>query len=225
MLKSVIGLGLALSVFSVMAPATSDAQTQNNKTVLTFSQPIEVPGRILPAGTYTFQLADSLTDRHIVQIWNADGSEIITTILAINNYRLTATDKTVITFNEVARGAPEAIRAWFYPGNTYGQEFVYPKRRAEELAVAVRVPVPAVAVEVYTPEVLRNAPLVAVTPERREAPLAAVIQTTPLPVGQQARVLPKTATSLPLIALFGFLSTIAGLGLMAYRKPALAPIA
>jgi hypothetical protein len=118
-----------------------------------------------------------------VQIFSADGSEIITTILAINNYRLTAADKTVITFNEVARGAPEAIRAWFYPGNNYGQEFVYPKRRAEELAVAVRAPVPAIAVEpaTVTVEVLRTAPLVAVTPERREAPPAAVIQTTPVP--------------------------------------------
>lgn len=225
MFKTATGLVAAVSLVTVMGPSTTNAQTRSNRTVLTFSQPIEVPGRILPAGTYVFQLADSLSDRHIVQIFNADGSEIITTILAINNYRLTATDKTVITFNEVARGAPEAIRAWFYPGNNYGQEFVYPKRRAEELAVAVRAPVPALAVEpaTVTVEVLRTAPLVAITPERREAPLAAVIQTTPVPESQQARQLPRTASTMPLIVLFGFLSTIAGLGLMAFRKPALAP--
>ena len=208
---------------TVAAPPAADAQTRNNRTTLTFSQPIEVPGRILPAGTYVFELADSLSDRHIVQISNADGSELITTILAINNYRLTATDKTVVTFNEVTRGAPEAIRAWFYPGNNYGQEFVYPKGRAEELAVLARAPVPALSVEPASVEALRTAPLVAVTPERREAPIAQVIQTTPVPASQQARQLPRTASSMPLMMLLGFCSVIAGLGMIAFRKPALAP--
>jgi hypothetical protein len=119
------------------------AQTRDNKTTLTFSQPVEIPGHVLPAGTYVFRLADSLSDRHIVQVFNADGSRIIATVLAINNYRLTATNKTVISFNEVPRGSPEAIRAWFYPGNNFGQEFVYPKRRAVELAVASKAIVPA----------------------------------------------------------------------------------
>jgi hypothetical protein len=224
MFKTAAGLVLAVSLIGVAAPSTAAAQTRNNRTVLTFSQPIEVPGRILPAGTYTFQLADSLSDRHIVQIFNADGSEIITTILAINNYRMTATDKTVVTFNEAVRGEPEAIRAWFYPGNNFGQEFVYPRDRAVELAVAARTVVPAVTVADASVEDLRTVPLVAITPERREAPIAAVIQTTPVAEGQQARLLPRTASSLPLIALFGLLSVVGGLGLMAFRKPAFTPI-
>jgi hypothetical protein len=224
MFKTATGLVLAVSLIGSAAPSTAAAQTRNNRTVLTFSQPIEVPGRILPAGTYTFQLADSLSDRHIVQIFNADGSQIITTILAINNYRLTATDKTVVTFNESVRGAPEAIRAWFYPGNNFGQEFVYPKERAVALAVAAKTVVPAVTVVNVTLDELKTAPLVAITPERREAPIAQVIQTTPVAEGQQARLLPRTASSVPLIALFGFLSLVAGLGLMAFRKPAFSPI-
>ena len=129
MFKAALSIGV-LSLITAVAPSAADAQTRNNRTTLTFSQPIEVPGRILPAGTYVFELADSLSDRHIVQISNADGSELITTVLAINNYRLTPTEKTVVTFNEVTRGAPEAIRAWFYPGNNYGQEFVYGRGRA-----------------------------------------------------------------------------------------------
>ena len=224
MFKTAAGLVLAVSLIGVAAPSTAAAQTRNNRTILTFSQPIEVPGRILPAGTYTFQLADSLSDRHIVQIFNADGSEIITTILAINNYRMTATDKTVVTFNEAVRGEPEAIRAWFYPGNNFGQEFVYPRDRAVELAVAARTVVPAVTVANASVEELRTVPLVAITPERREAPIAAVIQTTPVAEGQQARLLPRTASSLPLIALFGLLSVVGGLGLRAFRKPAFTPI-
>jgi len=224
MFKTAAGLVLAVSLIGVAAPSTAAAQTRNNRTILTFSQPIEVPGRILPAGTYTFQLADSLSDRHVVQIFNADGSEIITTILAINNYRMTATDKTVVTFNEAVRGEPEAIRAWFYPGNNFGQEFVYPRDRAVELAVAARTVVPAVTVANASVEELRTVPLVAITPERREAPIAAVIQTTPVAEGEQARLLPRTASALPLIALFGLLSVVGGLGLRAYRKPAFTPI-
>lgn len=222
MFKAALSIGV-LSLITAVAPSAADAQTRNNRTTLTFSQPIEVPGRILPAGTYVFELADSLSDRHIVQISNADGSELITTVLAINNYRLTPTEKTVVTFNEVTRGAPEAIRAWFYPGNNYGQEFVYPKRRAEELAVLARAPVPALGVEPTSAEVLRTAPLVAVTPERREAPLSQVIQTTPMPESQQARQLPRTASYMPFIMLLAFCSILIGLGIIAFSKPSLAP--
>jgi hypothetical protein len=93
-----------------------------------------------------------------------------------------------------------------------------------ELAVAARTVVPAVTVADASVEDLRTVPLVAITPERREAPIAAVIQTTPVAEGQQARLLPRTASSLPLIALFGLLSVVGGLGLMAFRKPAFMPI-
>ena len=98
---------------------------------MTFSEPFEVPGadaQILPAGTYVFTLVDSLSDRNIVRITNEDGTHVFTTILAINNLRLKPTDKTVMSFKERGEGQPEAIKAWFYPGDTYGQEFVYPKK-------------------------------------------------------------------------------------------------
>ena len=75
----------------------------------------------LPAGTYVFKIADSLADRHIVQIFNEDETHVFTTILAIPNYRLKSTDKTVMTFRERAEGQPEAIRAWFYPGAPMGR--------------------------------------------------------------------------------------------------------
>jgi len=238
MFNKAIRIGLAVSLVGFAAASTAQAaQTRDNKTVLTFSQPVEIPGHVLPAGTYVFRLADSLSDRHIVQVFNADESTIIATILAINNYRLTATDKTVISFNEVPRGSPETIRAWFYPGNNFGQEFVYPRRRALELAVASKAIVPAVTVDVDAIEALKTAPIVAVTPEQREVPVAAAIQTTPLTTasssaqpsglqasaqqtGSQARQLPSTASVLPLIALLGFASIAAAFGLMAFRKPA-----
>ena len=64
---------LALSLLGATLAPGARADEWNKKTVMTFSQPIEIPGQILPAGTYTFRLLDSPSDRHIVQIFSADG--------------------------------------------------------------------------------------------------------------------------------------------------------
>src|SRR3954453_19083982 len=119
----------AVTVSLLVVPGAS-ADDWNHKTTVTFSGPVEVPGvgpQVLPAGTYVFKLLDSLSDRHIVQIFNKEETHVFTTILAIPNLRMRTTDKTVITFKERAQGEPEAIRTWFYPGNNSGEEFVYPK--------------------------------------------------------------------------------------------------
>ena len=110
------------------------ADAWNKKTIVTFSGPVEIPGKVLPAGTYVFKLLNSLADRNIVQIFNKDENKVYATILAVPDYRLKPTGETVITFEERAANAPPAIRAWFYPGDQYGQQFVYPKARAVELA-------------------------------------------------------------------------------------------
>ena len=110
------------------------ADESNKKTIVTFSAPVEVPGRVLPAGTYVFKLLDSTSNRNIVQIFDKDEKQLYGTILAIPDYRLKPTDKPVIRFEERPSGSPEAIKAWFYPGDLYGQQFVYPHDRAVELA-------------------------------------------------------------------------------------------
>ena len=198
---------------------SAQADTWNKKTIVTFSQAVEVPGKILPAGTYTFKLLDSLSDRHIVQIFNADGSQIIATILAINNYRLQPTGDTVMKFGERPGDSPEALRAWFYPGDNFGQEFVYPKVRAIQLAKTTNVIVPAVAVETIDENVIKTVPIVAVTPDQKEVEVATVIQTTPPVVAvKEAEELPQTASSMPLIALLGGLSISLALGLKLFLK-------
>jgi len=225
---------LALTLLSATLVPGARADEWNKKTVLTFSQPVEIPGQILPAGTYTFVLLDSPADRHIVQIFNADGSQIITTVLAINNYRLKPTGDTVVKFAERSGDNPEALKAWFYPGDNFGQEFVYPKQRAIELAVIVKQPIPALAADTTD---LKVVPIVAETPEQKEVPVteaimvtpapaetvtpAPVVQaTTPAPVVETApapvvetQQLPQTASQLPLIVLLGLASLGAALGL------------
>ena len=211
----------ALSMLSAMSASSVRADEYNKKTVMTFSQPIEIPGQILPAGTYTFKLLDSLSDRHIVQVFNADGSQLITTVLAINNYRLHPTGRTVVKFVERPGDEPEALKAWFYPGDNFGQEFVYPKPRAIQLALEVKEPIPALQAETND---LNTAQIVAVTPEEKEVPVTEAIQTTapvaeaatpaPAPAVETAE-LPKTASAVPLIALLGLASL--GLALAAKR--------
>ena len=100
---------------------------------MTFDAPVEVPGvgaQILPAGTYVFKIFDSQRTGTSSKFSTKPKTTCYTTILAIPNYRLRATDKTVMKFKERAEGQPEAIRAWFYPGHQWGEEFVYPKSRA-----------------------------------------------------------------------------------------------
>jgi hypothetical protein len=198
------------------------ADDWNQKTVVTFSAPVETPGvhikgwEVLPAGTYVFKLLGSPSDRHIVQIFNKDETVLYTTVLAIPNYRLRATGKTVITFRERPVGEPEALRAWFYPGMNFGQEFVYPKEKALELAKETNIPVlytPAVIVAVEpvaAVEELKQVPVQAVSPAGVDVEVAQVVTPPPpaeaLAAAPVAQTLPKTASSLPLIGLFGLLA-------------------
>jgi hypothetical protein len=145
-----------------------------------------------------------------VLIYDKTGKDLLTSVLAVPDYRLKATSKTVIKFNEVKAGQPQAIRAWFYPGHTVGDELVYSKSRAHELAATSNVVVPAVEDTVYVApkvETIQAAEVVAITPERKEAPLA-IIQTTPVetiaPTPAPRAELPHTAGNLPMIALLAF---------------------
>jgi hypothetical protein len=231
MVKTVLVV-LALSLLGILMAPQARADGWNKKTIMTFDQPVEIPGQVLPAGTYTFQLFNSLSDRHIVQVFNADGTQILATILAIPNYRLTPSGGTVVKFSERAGDNPDALKAWFNPGDNFGQEFVYPKQRAIQLAQATHEVIPALATEVSAPEQLATTPIVAVTPEAKEVPVAEVIQTTPpaaapAPVAAatpapapaaEEPVLPKTASSMPLIALLGLASLGLALGLKLFTK-------
>jgi len=202
---------------AAVAPRLS-ADEWDKKAVVTFSDPIEIPGvhlkgfGVLPAGTYVFRLLDSQSDRHIVQIWNKDETTQYATILAVPDYRLKPTDKTVITFDERPAGEPVALRAWFSPGSTTGDEFVYPKSRAMELAKSSNSPVLFVAVE---------APVEVTEPiKAADEPAVVAMKAAPVkvaqPTGEEAEIaaapapapatLPSTGSSAPLIGLIGLIA-------------------
>jgi len=214
-----VGLGL---LGGMVQRAAADDFDQ--KTVFTFSGPVEIPGQVLSAGTYVFKLADSSSDRNIVQVFNKDETNLYGTFLAIPDYRIKPAGKTIITFEERPAGSPEAVKAWFYPGENYGRDFVYPKPKATALAKANNTPVPSMPAEfaantikpaatVKAPHIvaMSQAPLKAQKPTEEEVEIAevfAVSAEAPLPP-----TLPTTASPLPLIGLVGLLSIGAGVGL------------
>lgn len=199
---------VGLCLLGAMLPQAK-ADEWDQKTTLTFSGPVEIPGQVLPAGTYVFKLAGSQSDRDIVQVFSQDEDKVYGTFLAIPDYRLKATGKTLIKFEEQAADSPEAVKAWFYPGDNYGHEFVYPRAKAVQLAKANHTPVPSMPDElaanttqtatVNEPSIvaMKKAPLKAQQPTEEEVEIAEVF-----PVSQ----LPETASTLPLIGLIGVLS-------------------
>jgi hypothetical protein len=203
------------------------ADEWDKKTILTVNETITLPNATLQAGTYTFKLLDSQSDRHIVQVFDKDGMHLITTVLAIPNYRLQPTGKSKFSFWEVPAGTPPAMRAWFYPGDNFGQEFVYPKNLSTQIAASAKVAVPtmaAVSTEEYktaaietTDESGKSATLdektytrtevavAAPAPEPVAAPAPVVVAPEPQAVVEPAE-LPHTASSVPLIGLLGLVS-------------------
>ena len=110
----------------VLASRSARADEYDQLMILTFSGPVQVPGVVLPAGTYQFKLADPDTARSVVEIRSEDGSQVYATQLTTPVARPTPTDKPVVTFNEpAAAGSPDTIRSIFYPGETTGMQFVY----------------------------------------------------------------------------------------------------
>jgi len=119
-----------------LAPA-AHADEWTKLTYFTFSAPVEVPGMVLPAGTYKFELADPDASRRVVRISEKEGGKIQGIFLSIPDQTLQPSDKPLVMFKEAPAGAPEAVKAWFYPGETMGYEFVYPHDQALKIAKSI----------------------------------------------------------------------------------------
>jgi len=116
--------GVALALCTLLLCATlapgGRADDWNKKTIVTFNDAVEIPGQVLPAGTYVFKLADNLSNRHIVQIWNEDEDQILATIFAIPSTRFETQDQPIFEFEERAGDSPMALKYWYYPGDSTG---------------------------------------------------------------------------------------------------------
>ena len=131
--KMFITMGLALASVIVLPTARADEYDQASK--LTFNQSVQIPGHVLAAGTYWFVLAN-INSRNVVQVFSSDRSNLLATVMTIDEDRLQTTDHTAMTFAERGAMQPETILSWFYPADPFGHEFVYPKPEEQELARA-----------------------------------------------------------------------------------------
>ncbi|MGD1021788.1 MAG: hypothetical protein ABR880_03320 [Candidatus Sulfotelmatobacter sp.] len=125
-----VGLIIALSLFLGLVAHADEA---DQATTISFSEPVQIPGQVLPAGTYVFRLLDGDLDLHVVQIFNADRTVLYATVQTIPTDRPKATDRTVVALAQRGTGQPDALLRWFYPEQTTGTEFLYPKQEEREL--------------------------------------------------------------------------------------------
>jgi hypothetical protein len=132
----------AVSCLGLAFASTAIADQWNKRTILTINEAIQVPGKVLQPGKYVMRLMESPANRHVVQIFNEREDQLQTTILAIPNYRLQPTGETQFQWWETPAGQPKAMRAWFYPGDNFGQEFAYPKNEAVQIATNTNANVP-----------------------------------------------------------------------------------
>jgi hypothetical protein len=234
-------LASCVGLFSAAFAPTLKADEWNKRTILTVNQPIQVPNATLQPGKYVMKLLDSQSNRHIVQIFDANEQHLITTVLAIPNYRLQPTGKTEFGFWETPAGQPKALRSWFYPGDNFGQEFAYPKNEATQIAAAVKQPVPTTYAQ--SESELTTARVGTVTesgqekelPQETYTPPQETAKATPPPAPSEPtttaqamppatnnntaerqatpQALPHTASPYPLLGLIGLLS-IAGYGVV-----------
>lgn len=239
----------ALAALMLGTPAPTSAQTADYQTYFTFSGPVTLPGVTLPAGKYLFRLADPSTSRKVINVLTADGKKSVAMLTSIPNRLNKAPNDPEVRFMETSGNTPPPIKTWWYPGNSTGYEFIYPRKQALELAKVVNEPVLTTGTdtkEFETADLARVPPSGAQAPgavnenpapaeatgraQRGEVPAATSPAETRTaradtraaqPESQIARAeLPQTASSQPLVALLGGLGLLAGIGLLLRRAAA-----
>jgi hypothetical protein len=151
MMRRLSPAALACACLMLFAPLVG-AQARDQRTLLTFDQAVEIPNGTLEAGSYEFRLADSRADRHIVQVWNETGTELVATLMAVPEHRRDAADEVLVSFAGGEAGTQPALRAWFYPGERTGHRFVYPHEQAQRIADRTREDVLAADAESLRPD-------------------------------------------------------------------------
>lgn len=129
-------LALAAAIVAVvcgLAVPRARADEWNQAVKFHFSQPVEVPGHILPAGSYWFKLANNHGSRNIVEIFNHNYSRLEATLVTASQRRQQVTGRTEITFAERPHDLPEAVLGWYYPGSLTGHAFIYPQHQETRL--------------------------------------------------------------------------------------------
>ncbi|HEV3217703.1 MAG TPA: hypothetical protein VGZ27_18370 [Vicinamibacterales bacterium] len=224
----------AAAMFTAVNVASAIAQQPiDSRTEFTFRTPVELPGTTLPPGTYVFRFADATTSKTVMQVADKASNKTYGLFLTISAQRPKASDDAELRFLETPAGTPAAVKTWWYPGNTIGREFIYPKAQARRLAMATNTTVLTTKEENVTSDNMKTAELEYVEPsgkesavtERAEQTVAANtapapnMDRTPVRESQSAsntsnrRRLPRTDSTLPMLLLMGVTSLAGGASL------------
>ena len=240
MRKLTLLAGLVFLFGQVLVP-NSKASEFDKKTILTFSEPVQIPGAILGAGTYVVERAVPGGNPDIVRFLSSDERHIYATVLTIPTERGTPPNKPEVTFAETPSGTPQAVKKWWYPGETTGEEFIYPKgapvltARATGLETRSSQPPPE-SVKPAAPPASEPEPSSTPNQPAEEQPLsssevqtAEVTNPPPEPAPSQTATtppatsttpqtqeLPKTASNLPLLVILGTAMFLGGIGWKAF---------
>jgi len=212
-------MSLAALLCLSMLSLTARADEFNKQTSITFPEAVQIPGTVLPAGTYVFRLMNSDSNRHVVQVYNEDQTRIIASVIAISDYQSEPDSGTVIRMAERPSSQPQAVAEWFYPGDKYGQEFVYPNSGQQQFALVSDTGSPSAA-----GEPANSSPAYEQTAQENSSPAPDTTpQTQPntSTTGQaesNTNQLPKTASPLPLIGATGLVLIAFGTTLVLRRK-------
>jgi hypothetical protein len=217
-LVAVGGIALAMG----LAEFRAQADQWDKRTILMVNEPMQIREVILEPGQYVLKLLNSSSDRHIVQIYNADQTQLINTVMAIPDYRVQVTGSSRFVMWETPQGSAKALKSWFYPGDSFGQEFPYPKNlQTIAFAQSAPAPLPPPSAEPAPPEPAAQPQAFAPEPPSRQP--VEIAQNSPPPpppatpepaqqstVSSTPAVLPKTASPYPLFGFTGLL--LLGLG-------------
>jgi hypothetical protein len=131
--KGYIAVGLVIA-FALFFELAAHADESDEAIFMTFSAPVQIPGHVLPAGSYLFERADRGSEPNVVQVFSSDRTVLYGTFLTVETERLEPTGHTTVTLAEPESGGTPALLKWFYPGRDTGHEFVYSKQAEKELA-------------------------------------------------------------------------------------------
>jgi len=138
-LRNVLSLAMGTAAMALLLAPVASADAWDKKTIVRFPESVEFPGgTVVPPGSYVMKVLDSPSTRNVVQLFNAEQSKCLATVLTISTQRMDPADKTIFTFYETPRTEPMFIQKWYYPGDTIGREFVYSKERARYIASLVK---------------------------------------------------------------------------------------
>jgi LPXTG-motif cell wall-anchored protein len=235
-MKALSTLLVASAIGLVVIPAAK-ADDYDKNTKITVNEPVRLPTMTLQPGTYSLRLIEATGNRHVVKVTDENGKGL-GLILALPNYRVVPKDKTVLTYWETPPGQPRAIRSWFFPGDNFGQEFIYPKDEAAQIASYTGGTLPDASADLKTAQVQNfdesnSTPptTVAAAPAPTPEPAPAAVEPAPAPAEPQVIAqatpppapavtpepaptpapteLPQTGSDLPLVGLIGLASLAA----------------